>query len=229
MMKHLACIMDGNRRWALNRGLMVSQGHQRGFESIKRVIDFCLKKQIPYLSLYIFSTENAKRPLYEQEYLFDVLAYEAVADLTDLKKKDVSITFAGDRNLFPRNIKILCDRVERETRECKKLQVSCLLFYGGRSEIVDATKRIAAKIKKGDLSEDDITEEVFEHFLWSSGRPTPELIVRTGGHKRLSNFLLFQAAYSELYFIDTLWPDITNKDLDGALAYYEGCKQNTGT
>lgn len=228
MISHLACIMDGNRRWALNRGVTVSQGHQKGFDAIKRVIDFCLKRQIPYLSLYIFSTENVKRPLYEQEFLFDVLAYEAAAELGEFKKKDVSISFAGDKNLFPRNVKILCDKVERETRECKKLKVSCLLFYGGRSEIVDATKRIAAKVHKGDLSEVDITEEVFEHFLWSSGRPNPELIVRTGGRKRLSNFLLFQAAYSELYFIDTLWPDINHKDLDAALTYFSECTQNLG-
>jgi undecaprenyl diphosphate synthase len=228
MLKHLACIMDGNRRWATQQGLIASYGHKQGFSSINKVIDFCLTRKIQYLSLYTFSIENLQRSDQEKNYLFEVLADEAVQDLARYKDKNVNIRFFGDRTLFPKKVRLLCEQVEKETHNCNGLYLGLLMCYGGRQEIVDTVKRIAAKVKKGDLHESDITPDVFERFLWTAGIPDPDLIVRTGGFHRLSNFLPFQGAYSELYFLDCLWPDITEKDLESAAIYFDSCRKNLG-
>ena len=228
MLKHLACIMDGNRRWAMSQGLLPTDGHRKGFDIIKTIIDFCFEKKIDHLSLYTFSIENLKRSTEEVYYLFEILAYEVVDDLTELKQKNVNITFIGDRTLFPKNIKILCEKVEKETYHCNGLYLHILLCYGGRQEIVDTARRIAIKVKKGDLQESDITIDVFERFLWTTGISHPDLIIRTGGDHRLSNFLLFQAAYSELYFLDCLWPEISKKELESAVTYFDNCRKTFG-
>jgi undecaprenyl diphosphate synthase len=220
--------MDGNRRWAAQQGLLSSLGHRKGFETITKIIDFCAQKQIAYLSLYTFSIENLQRAPEEQSFLFEVLAYEAIERLLELKEKNVHIKFIGDRQLFPKSVRPLCEKIEKETRSCTGLTVLFLLCYGGQQEIVDTAKRIATKVKKGDLQEADISVELFNRFLWTDAIPEPDLIVRTGGRSRLSNFLLFQAAYAELYFLDCLWPDITENDLTLALAYYQECQKNFG-
>lgn len=220
--------MDGNRRWATQQGLMSLQGHRKGFDAIQTVIDFSLAKGIEHLSLYTFSTENLKRSADELYYLFEILAYEAVERLVELKKQNINITFIGDHALFPKNIKPLCDKVERETRNCNGLYLHMLLCYGGKQEIVDTARRIAIKMQKGDLQEADITTDLFERFLWTANIPHPDLIIRTGGDHRLSNFLLFQAAYSELYFMDCLWPDISHADLEKAAIYFDSCRKNIG-
>lgn len=220
--------MDGNRRWAIKQGLLSSFGHKKGLEGVSTVVDFCLQKKIPYLSLYTFSIENLKRSVAEQHYLFEVLAYEAAQELEQFKQKNVNIRFVGDRALFPKSVKPICETLEKETKNCNGLYLIFLLCYGGRQEIVDTTKRIAAKIKKGDLQEADITPEVFNRFLWTTELPNPDLIIRTGGHHRLSNFLLFQGAYSELYFLDCLWPDISQQDLEAAVIFFDDCQKNFG-
>lgn len=220
--------MDGNRRWAMKKGLLSSFGHKKGLEAVKTVVDFCLEKKIAYLSLYTFSIENLKRSATEQQYLFEVLALEALQELEYFKKKNINIRFIGDRSLFPKSVKPVCETIEKETKDYSGLYLIFLLCYGSRQEIVDTTKRIAAKIKKGDLQEADITPEVFTRFLWTAELPNPDLIIRTGGHHRLSNFLLFQAAYSELYFLDCLWPDISSQDLEMAVTYFDDCQKNCG-
>ena len=189
---------------------------------------FALKKKIEHLSLYAFSIENLQRTPQEIHYLFEVLAYEVVNDLVELKEKNVNVTFIGDRTLFPKGIRSLCERVEKETRHCSGLYVHILLCYGSRQEIVDTARRIAIKLCKGDLQETDITVDVFERFLWTAELPHPDLIIRTGGDRRLSNFLLFQAAYSEIYFLDCLWPDISRNDLETAAIYFDSCRKNFG-
>ncbi len=228
MVKHLACIMDGNRRWAQKQGLLSWLGHKSGLNSVRRVIDFCLEKKIEYLSLYTFSIENLKRSQDEQNYLFEVLAHEAFGDLAEFKRRNIRICFIGDRSLFPEKVISLCEIMQSETATCSALQVNFLLCYGGQQEIADTAKRIAIAVKKGDLKESDITSDVFETFLWTSGIPSPDLIIRTGGDNRLSNFLLFQCAYSELYFLDCLWPDISVEELESALIYYDKCRKNCG-
>jgi len=220
--------MDGNRRWALKQGLIAANGHRSGFEAVKCAIAFCLEKKVEHLSLYTFSVENLKRSPQEIHYLFEVLAHEVIDEIVELKKKNVKIDFVGDKALFPKNVRPLCERAEKETAHCNGLFVHILLCYGGRQEIVDTARRIAIKMCKGDLQESDITIDVFERFLWTAGTPHPDLIIRTGGDHRLSNFLLFQAAYSELYFLDCLWPDITKQDLEAAVTFFDGRRHNLG-
>jgi len=220
--------MDGNRRWAIKNGLIPSYGHKKGLEAVSVVVDFCLNKKIRYLSLYTFSVENLNRSTQEIVYLFEVLANQAVEELAQFKQKSVNIRFIGDRSLFPKNVRPLCEKIEKETQECNELYMVFLLCYGGTQEIIDTAKRIAIKVKKGDLHASDITIDVFENFLWTAGIPNPDLIIRTGGYRRMSNFLLFQGAYSELYFLDCLWPDITKTDLDLAVTYFNDCQRNFG-
>ncbi len=228
MLTHLACIMDGNRRWAMRQGIASWFGHKKGLDAVQRVIDFCLEKNIKYLSLYTFSIENLQRSVNEQKYLFEVLAQEALQDIETFKRKNISIRFLGDRTLFPATVRPVCETIEHETSAGNALQVNFLLCYGGRQEIVDAAKRLAVQINQGNVSLEDVTTDVFETFLWTSGIPSPDLIIRTGGQQRLSNFLLFQCAYSELYFLDCLWPDISSTQLELALTYFDECRKNFG-
>ena len=160
--------------------------------------------------------------------MFEVLAQEAFKELDTLKDRNVRVRFIGDRTLFPKSIKSLCEKTERETEHCTALHLNFSLCYGGQQEIVDTAKRIAIKVAKGDLAIQDITPELFENFLWTSSIPSPDLIIRTGGDNRLSNFLLYQSAYSELYFIDCLWPDISVQNLESAITYYDNCRRNFG-
>lgn len=229
MLKHLACIMDGNRRWAHDHKFETFFGHKKGLQAVQHVVDFCLKKQISYLSLYAFSIENLEqRSSKEQSYLFEVLAQEALQDIDTFKNKNVRVRFVGDRTLFPVNMQSVCEQAESATSTGDALQVNFLLCYGGQQEIVDAAKRLAVEINTGTISTKDVTPVLFEKFLWTGGMPSPELIIRTGGQQRLSNFLLFQCAYSELYFLDCLWPDISSVELESALTYFDKCRKNFG-
>jgi undecaprenyl diphosphate synthase len=229
MLQHLACIMDGNRRWARDHKFETFFGHKKGLDAVQHVVDFCLIKQIPYLSLYAFSLENLEqRSQKEQNYLFEVLAQEALQNIDTFKNKNIRIKFIGDSALFPLSMKSVCEKAEQETESAKALQVNFLLCYGGRQEIVDATKRIAIEVAQGTLQPESITPDLFEKFLWTSPMPSPDLIIRTGGQQRLSNFLLFQCAYSELYFTDCLWPDISPVELESALTYFDTCRKNFG-
>jgi undecaprenyl diphosphate synthase len=221
--------MDGNRRWAVRQGLRSFFGHKKGLEVIHTVVDFCLTHAISHLSLYTFSIENMNsRSVVEKDYLFGQLAQEAAADLDTFKQKNVRMQFVGDRTLFPESIHDLIEKIEKETAHCAAVRVYFLLCYGSRQEIADTAKRLAQQVMHGTLSLHDITPDVFEHNLWTTTMPSPDLIIRTGGQHRLSNFLLFQGAYSELYFLDCMWPDISESDLKKALLYYQECQQNFG-
>ena len=228
MLKHLACIMDGNRRWAAQQGLLSFLGHKNGFAAVKKVIDFCLQKNIAYLSLYTFSIENLQRPEQERHYLFEILAHEAAQELQEFKAKNVRMRFLGDRELFPQTVSTLCDTVEAETKGNDGLHLNFMLCYGGQQEIVSATRYIAAQVASGQLKEKDITPELFADHLWTAGIPSPDLIIRTGNQHRLSNFLLYQCAYSELYFLDCMWPDIAERNLEDALSYYNRSRKMFG-
>ncbi len=221
--------MDGNRRWALKQGFASWFGHKKGLDAVQCVIDFCLEKNITYLSLYAFSIENLEqRSSIEQNYLFEVLAQEALHNIDAFKNKNVRVKFVGDRTLFPLSMQFVCEQAENATSAGNALQVNFLLCYGGQQEIVDAAKRIATQVAQGNISTQDITSDLFEKYLWTSGIPSPDLIIRTGGQQRLSNFLLFQCAYSELYFLDCLWPDISSPQLESALTYFNECRKNFG-
>ncbi len=227
--KHLACIMDGNRRWAKQHGWLPWDGHRGGLNAAKRVVNFCLEQSIPYLSLYTFSLENFRRPQEELHFLFNVLFQEMRQKLLDeFIKKGVSVSFIGDRSLFPKEMLPVCQDIEAQTKGLSALKVNLLFCYGGQQEIVSGVKSIARKVKTGELDQDAISDELLEQHLWTSGIPDPDLIVRTGGVRRLSNFFLFKAAYSEFYFLDCFWPEITHTHLESIVESFYTRQRNFG-
>ncbi len=227
-MKHLAIIMDGNRRWARLRGLQPWLGHSNGMNAVKCVIEFCLSKKIPYLSLYTFSIENLRRSESERSYLFDLFSQKAQEYTEEFIKNGIRAKFIGERSLFPKHLITIIDQLEQKTANGANLQVNFLFCYGARQEIVHGIKALLAKVKNGELSENDITDETFKDYLWTAGMPEPDIIIRTGGAKRMSNFLLYQAAYSEFYFLDCFWPEITQDHLQAAYTNFEQCRRNFG-
>ncbi|MCL4360790.1 polyprenyl diphosphate synthase [Candidatus Dependentiae bacterium] len=228
MITHLAMVMDGNRRWAKQRSMQPWLGHRQGVQVIKDVINFCLEKNIKHLSLYTFSVENFKRDPQELSYLFETLVEESENHLDFLFEKEVKVKFIGDRSLFPENVLQKSIKIEQSTQDLSKLQVNLLFCYGGQQEILAGVKKIVSQVKQGLLDENDLSEKKFQENLWTYGIPEPDLIIRTGGMHRLSNFLLFQAAYSELYFLDCLWPDINLEHLNNAYKHFENTKRNFG-
>lgn len=229
MLRHIAFVMDGNRRWAKKRGLLASFGHKKGAQTIETVVDFCLEKGIEYLSLYTFSIENFKRSPEEKRYLFDLLIAQTRKDLSSFMSKGIRVRFIGDRALFPDDVLAAVEHIEQETALQTVLNINFLFCYGARQEIVGGIKALVKKVKAGLLSEDDITDQVVQDFLWTRGIPEPDLIIRTGGEKRLSNFLLYQAAYSEFCFLDCLWPELTVDHLNRALGSFYEVRRNFGT
>ena len=229
MIKHLACITSGNRTWAKSQGILPWLGYKHGVEAFKRVMKFCLEKKIPYLSLYLFSIENFKRPENEKQYLFEDLVQQEFSYLIDeAEEKGVRVQFLGDRSMFPVSVKSIFQNIEERTAHFKNLTVNFLFCYGGRQEIVYGVKEIVKKIKSGQLHEDQITPELLATHLWTQGMPDPDLIIRADGEKRLSNFLLYQCSYAELYFLDCMWPAITYDHLNDALTYFAKVKRNFG-
>lgn len=228
-MKHLACIMDGNRRWAKKIGKTFKFGYgEGGKKTIERVIEFCLGRNIRYLSLYAFSIENFKRPKNEQEYIFSRLAKDGEKIADEFFEKGVSIKFVGDRTLFPASVVEACEKIESRTKSAELLDLNILFCYGSQQEIVSATKKIVRKIISGAMTEDEISTATLRECFWTNGSPDPDMIIRTGGTQRLSNFLLYQAAYSEFYFLDCMWPEVTNEHLEKAFMAFENCKRNIG-
>ena len=201
-MNHIVFVMDGNRRWARKKGWRAMYGHKEGVESVKRVVQFCLEKQIPHVSLYTFSLENLKRPQEEKNYLFDLIAQQAEHGFDEFVTSGVRVRFVGDTQQFPPHIVPVIKRLEEKTAHCTKLQLNFLFCYGARQEILSGIKALVQKVKAGLLAEDQISDEILMEHMWTHGIPEPDLIVRTGGVKRLSNLLLFQAAYSEFHFLD---------------------------
>lgn len=228
MIKHLACIMDGNRRYAKQQGLLGWIGHRHGVESVKLTIDFCLKNGISYLSLYSFSLENFNRSEVEKNYLFDLLIEQAAQGVEHFVKHGIAIKFAGDRSLFPAHVLPACKQIEEQTADGKALYLTFLFCYGARQELVSSVKHLIADVKSGLLDEQSINESALKRYSWLGDIPDPELIIRTGKVKRLSNFLLFQAAYSELYFLDCYWPELTEHHLHEAVTYFKKAQRNFG-
>lgn len=230
MIQHLACIMDGNRRWARKKGWRAWYGHKQGVQAAKRTIEFCIEENIPYLSLYTFSLENFKRPKEELNYLFETIFKGMFDEFYQMcVKHKVRVRFIGERSLFPKDLEPMCTKLEQQTEQFNRLTVNFLFCYGSQQEMVSGVKRIIKKVKAGLLSENDISNETIEQHLWTNGTPPPDIVLRTGGLKRLSNFLLYQAAYSEFYFLDCMWPEITKTHLQGAMSYFSQCQRNFGT
>jgi len=223
-------MMDGNRRWATQRNLPTSLGHKEGLFAVERTVKFCLENSISYLSLYTFSIENFKRSFEEKKYMFNLMIdyFNDSDKLQQLIDKGIRILFIGDRSLFPLELIDLCADIEQKTAHNTALTVNFLFCYGGRQEIVAGVKKIAHLVATNKLSIDEIDEKLVADSLWLSHIPEPELVIRSGNHQRLSNFLLYQLAYSELYFTETLWPDITEVHLTEALNNLKSRQRNFG-
>jgi undecaprenyl diphosphate synthase len=216
--------MDGNRRWAKKQGQLPWSGHFAGAKTIEIVLKFCLEYKIPYVSLYTFSLENFKRSEQELFYLFDLIIQQAEAYVPKFIEQGIKIKFIGDISLFPHKVKQICARVQEKTALGRHLEVNFLFGYGARQELFAAAQLIAKQIAAGT----DVTQEDFESYLWTTGTPDPDLIIRTGGCQRLSNFLLYQSAYSEIRFLDTLWPDLTESEILTAVASAAHAQKNIG-
>ncbi len=225
-MQHLACIMDGNRRWAKKHSMSIIG--REGVEAAHRVIEWCMQKKIPYVSLFAFSLENFKRSPFEMEPVFALLVSEIIRRTDELVRNGIHITFVGDRAKFPSHVLEACQKLEKATAHGSVIKVCIYLCYGARQELLDACKKLIQAVEDGTLNKNNLTQADLEERLWAHGIPDPDLIMRTGCVQRLSNFLLYQAAYAELYFPQILWPDVTHHTLDEALAYYNSCKRNFG-
>lgn len=213
----IGIILDGNRRWAKARGLATFEGHAEGLKNLERVVRLVKARAIPHLVVYAFSSENWKREAAEVTYLLQLGEKAVSQHFKDLGGEGVRIRFLGDRSRLPESLQTSCASIEKETAENNDLTLWICLSYGGRDEIVHAAKQGGV-----------VDEDTLRARMWSSGMPDPDIIIRTGGEKRLSNFLLFQAAYSELFFLDVLWPDFAEADLDGVLNGFAARERRMG-
>lgn len=212
--KHLGIIMDGNRRWATRRDFKPWIGHRHGLENLRMTVKFCRTYNIPYLTVYAFSLENFKRSDEELNFLFkDVLEEVALKDADELAQKGVRVQFIGDRAQFPASTLKMIDSIEQKTAHNSDLMLNILFCYGGQQEIVAAATQLCREVVANGTPVDSITAEMFEKHLWTSNLPPLDLVIRTGFVCRLSNFLLYKVAYSELYFADCYWPDMTEERL----------------
>lgn len=231
-LQHLAIIMDGNGRWAQLRGKHRFFGHLKGSRVAKKIIQEAVDLKIPYLTLYTFSTENWSRPKTEVQFLMNLLNRYLKRELDNLNKNNIRFRTIGHLDDLPKNIQKLLLDTTKKTENNTGLTLVFALNYGGRQEICDGFKALAASLRAEKISENDICEELISKYMPSSFLPSPDLIVRTSGEKRLSNFLLWQSAYSEFYFTNTLWPDFTKVHLNQALDDYlkrerrYGCVKN---
>lgn len=221
---HVAIIMDGNGRWAKQRGLPRTEGHKVGTETARAVVTRCRELGVKYLTLYTFSKENWSRPKAEIKVLFDLLTSFLKREEKSLKEQGIRLNILGEIDEMPLAVRQVLKHVMRQTRDCTDMVLNLAFNYSGRDEILRATK---ALVSKG-IPADDITEEAFAAELWTAGQPDPDLIIRTSGELRLSNYLLFQCAYSEFYFTDIYWPDFSPDELDKAIASLETRQRRFG-
>jgi len=222
--KHVAIIMDGNGRWAQRNGLPRVAGHKRGVDTVRRVTEQCRQYGIQVLTLYAFSDENWGRPKEEVGFLMDLLGTFLKAEISTMKANGIRFRTIGRIERLPASAQTWIDRALSETAGNTGMVLNLALSYGGRGEILEAIKRM----RSANTAAAAITEELFSSFLDSAGLPDPDLIIRTSGEKRISNFLLWQAAYAELYFTETLWPDFNEQDLLAALLDYQGRQRRFG-
>ena len=213
---HVAVIMDGNGRWAQKRGLPRSAGHKAGAETFRKLGTYCKNLGINYLTVYAFSTENWKRPAEEVGAIMRLFGEYLIKGF-DYENRNVRICFMGDRTVLEPKLQELMNKLERDSACKTGLTINIAINYGGRPEIVRAAQRLAAKAAAGELKPEDITEDALSAQMYTAGQKDPDFILRPSGEKRLSNFMLWQAAYSELVEMDVLWPDFTRGDLDAAI------------
>jgi undecaprenyl diphosphate synthase len=219
--RHVAIIMDGNGRWAKARGLPRTEGHRRGMEAVRATVRRAGERGVAYVTLFSFSSENWRRPAEEVGFLMSLLKLFIKRDLAELHSRNVRVRVVGERADLPADIIGLLDEAETLTARNGGLQLVLAFNYGGRQEIAAAARRLAAAVAAGTLTPDDVTPERFERELWTAGVPDPDLIIRTSGEQRLSNFLLWQSAYAEFVFTPGLWPDFGAAEFDAAIAEFQ--------
>ena len=225
---HVAIIMDGNGRWARARGLPRTAGHRRGADSVKTVVEAAARAGVRYITLFGFSSENWKRPHSEVTDLMGLLRFYLQNEVKYLNENGIRLRVMGDRRRLATDIVSLIERAESATRENAHLTLIIALSYGGRSEIADAARRLAKRSMRGEVDPETIDEDVLAEHLYMPDVPDPDLLIRTSGEKRISNFLLWQLAYAELIFIDTLWPDFSREDFTAALREYHRRERRYG-
>ena len=225
---HIAVIMDGNGRWAKKQGAMRIFGHKNAIKAVREITEGCAELGVKHLTLYAFSTENWSRPKEEVDGLMELLVNTIKGEMPTLLKNDVKLSTIGDINSLPSDCKNNLSQAIAETQNNKGLNLVLALSYGGRWEIIEAVKQIAEKVKNGDVDSEAINAELFSTYLSTKNMPDPELMIRTSGEMRISNFLLWQLAYSELYITETLWPDYRKKDLYEAIISYQGRERRFG-
>ncbi len=224
--RHIAIIMDGNGRWAAAKGRERSFGHQAGVEAVRRITSECTRLGVKYLTLYTFSTENWNRPADEVSALMGLVLSSLEDEI--FMKNDVRFRVIGDMSRLPENVVAKLRETEEHTAGNKTMTMVVALSYSAKWEITEAARRIAGEVKAGTLSADAITEETLAGHMQTAFMPDPELLIRTGGELRISNYLLWQIAYSELYFCDTYWPDFGEEELREAIADYQGRQRRFG-
>jgi len=218
---HVAIIMDGNGRWALQKGKSRNYGHQCGLRAIEKIVDYSIKKKISYLTLFTFSSENWKRPQKEVNFLFELLENYFKKNLLKVIRNGIKVKIIGNKSGLASNLRKIIKIAENKTRKNKKISVQLALNYGSKQEIINSMKIVNKKKQK-------ITIKNFEKNLYTSGFPDPDILIRTGDQRRLSNFLLWQIAYTEIFFVKKMWPDFSDNDFQKILNKFKKIKRNFG-
>lgn len=228
MPRHLGIIMDGNGRWAKKRGLPRTAGHTAGAANFKKITRYCASIGINYLTIYAFSTENWKRPSDEIEALLKIFQQYLEEALRDFLGENIRVKFIGDVSVFSENLQNLFARTEKVSADKTGMVLNIAVNYGGRAELTHAVRLLAEQVQRGTLLPEQITEELISQHLYTAGQPDPDLVLRPSGEFRISNFLLWQSAYTEYIIMDKLWPDFTTRDLDSALQEFSNRNRRFG-
>ena len=226
--RHLAIIMDGNGRWAKKNGFLRTIGHENGAKTVRTIVESCSELGIEFLTLYAFSTENWNRPKLEVEMLMKLLTKSLRKELNTFIKNNIRLNIIGNINNLPKSVQKELTEVLEKTKENNKLTLTLALSYGAREELVSATKELCNKVKNNIISIEDIDESIINNHLYTNNLPDVDLVIRTSGEQRISNFLLWQIAYAELYFTEVLWPDFNKDHLMEALKSYQKRERRFG-
>ncbi len=218
---HVAVIMDGNGRWAKKRLMNRIKGHEKGSEAVRILVKACRELEIPFLTLYAFSTENWARPQSEVTALMQLLKKFLTSERDEMKDKGICLKVLGQLERLPKDVQVQAKETMAATCMNTQMTLNLALSYGSRQEITDAVRKLAAKVRTGELSEEDISEQLISDHLYTVGIPDPDLVIRTSGEFRLSNFLLWQSAYAEIFITSTLWPDFTRSEFMDILTHYQ--------
>ena len=218
-LQHIAFIMDGNGRWGIKKNKGRNYGHLKGLETVKKVVNYSIKLKIPIITFYVFSSENWKRPKAEINFLFRLIDQYFSREINNVIKQEIKLNFFGELNQLPLNVKKSIKKCIKLTKKNKKIIVNLAINYGSKKEIFNAFKKIKNRL----------SFKNFEKNLYTNNMPNPEILIRTGGHQRLSNFMLWQLAYSELFFLEKLWPDFNFKDYKNIIQKYKKIKRNFGS